>query len=314
MNLRKNQLLAQNLAVSMVPIFDGQNLSVDEFIDELDLAHSIIEPQMESVFLRFAKTKLFGKAREYMEFSESDEYSAFRIALYDAFRSYETIPLLFGKLGNAVQNDDEPIIRFTNRVRKIGRQIINVAYCEGRNHVILENLVEQTMIDTFLGGLETVLSIYFDKKPDSISEAVLLVHKIIRGYRPRQEPEQISQDKIDEFTTENDLRIEDASASEIIHRDKPLVKTISDDKICKTDRKTFSFLIWLIILVRKLLGKSWTCVTQKFGNNLLVRTISYETVSAPSMGKETRLMSARKRGHHRNITKFMLYSKFPGKP
>ncbi|KAJ8685270.1 hypothetical protein QAD02_021063 [Eretmocerus hayati] len=310
MNLRENQSFVLNLAISMVPVFDGRNLSVDEFIDELDLAHSIIEPQMESVFLRFVKTKLFGKAREYMKFPESDEYSAFKIALYDAFRSYETIPLLFGKLGSAVQNDDESIIRFANRVRKIGRQIVNVAHCEGKNPVILEELVEQTMIDTFLKGLETDLSIHFDKKPDQINGAVLLVHKIIRRYRPRQEPEQISQVTNYEFT-EN---IKGASASETIRRDEPLVDTISDDEICKTDRKTFPFLLLLIILVRNSLGKSWTCVTQKFCNNLLARTNSYETVFAPSRGKETRLISARKRGHLRNITKFMLYLKFPGKP
>ncbi|KAJ8665779.1 hypothetical protein QAD02_007441 [Eretmocerus hayati] len=310
MNLRKNQSFVLNLAISMIPVFDGRNLSVDEFIDELDLAHSIIEPRMDSVFLRFVKTKLFGRAREYMKFSESDEYSAFKIALYDAFRSYETIPLLFGKLGGAVQNDDESIIRFANRVRKIGRQIVNVAHCEGKTPVILEELVEQTMIDTFLRGLETDSSIYFDKKPDRINEAVLLVHKIIRGYRPRQEPEQISQVTNYEFT-EN---VEEASASETIRRDEPLIDAISDDKICKTDRKTFPFLLLLTILVPNLLGKSWTCVTQKFRNNLLARTISYETVSAPSRGKETRLMSARKRGHLRNITKFMLYFKFPGKP
>ncbi|KAJ8669173.1 hypothetical protein QAD02_000432 [Eretmocerus hayati] len=281
MDLRKNQSFVLNLAISMVPVFDGRNLSLDKFIDELDLTHSIIEPQMESIFLGFVKTKLFGKAREYMKFSESDEYSAFKIALYDAFRSYETIPLLFGKLGSAVRNDDESIIRFANRVRKIGRQKVNVAHCQGENPLILEELVEQTMIETFLRGLETDSSIHFDKKPDRINEAVLLVHKIIRVYRPRQEPEQNSQVTNYEFT-EN---IKEASASETIRRDEPLVDTISDGKICETDRKTFPFLLLLIILVRNLLGESWTCVTQKFCNNLLARTISYETVFASSKGK-----------------------------
>ena len=104
---------------ALVPEFDGKNIAVAEYIDKLKQAQKIIDDTDEANLTKILLIKLRGEAYKALYNSTAanieDLISAIK-KLYPIGTNYYE---LYGKLEEILQNENESVINYTNRIRDL---------------------------------------------------------------------------------------------------------------------------------------------------------------------------------------------------
>lgn len=124
MAIPANQTVSLKDAIKIIPEFDGSNISLGQFLDGCMEAKEMVEPAAERNLLRLIKTKIFGEARQSIADQSFNTVAELRDYLRTIYVSTKSIQQLIGELGREYQREGESVLSFANRIRGIGRKIL----------------------------------------------------------------------------------------------------------------------------------------------------------------------------------------------
>lgn len=170
-------------ALTIVPEYDGYNISVHDFFIECQEALDLVGNDSEFVFVKLIKSrKLKGEARKSVLNEQFDSFLDFKIYLLERFLTYETIEQLFGKISSLYQFENESVISFGNRIRNIGQQILDTALCEQKLNNNFKNYVEKTLVESFTFGLNQEINVVLKDKQFNNFQGVFFAAAKIEKY------------------------------------------------------------------------------------------------------------------------------------
>ena len=127
------QLVPLKDALRVVPEFDGENISLTQFLESLDESLAMIQPENEANLVKLIRSKLIGEARKSIQGNTFQNLNQLKEFLKDIYFSSMTVYQLQGHLGNMIQEEGESVIKFVNRVRDTGLRISETYKMEGRH-------------------------------------------------------------------------------------------------------------------------------------------------------------------------------------
>ena len=106
-----------------MPEFNCENVPVRVFLEGCDKAKEMVNAENEANLAKL-RSKLTGEARKAIygqAFATIEQLKDFIKAIYSPSK---TVHQLLGEMGNEYQKDHETVISFANRIRDLGRRII----------------------------------------------------------------------------------------------------------------------------------------------------------------------------------------------
>lgn len=113
-------------AVEAVPYFDGNNIPLSYFIEGCEEAKSMLPKEAELLFTRIIRTRIIGETRRTIQDHEFDTILQLTKYLKPIYGITKNIYQLQGELGCIYQRNEEDVITYANRVRTLGKQILEV--------------------------------------------------------------------------------------------------------------------------------------------------------------------------------------------
>ncbi|CAK9811027.1 hypothetical protein ANTPLA_LOCUS7601 [Anthophora plagiata] len=147
-------------ALDAIPEYDGQNLDFICFAEGCEEALDMIPHQYEENFVKSLRNKLKGDARRSIIGTRFNRVSALVEHLRSIYAPHETVYEALGKLANVFQKSDEEVITFANRVRELGKRILD-AFKREYNSIsptFLDN-TDENLKRCFLRGLKSEISV-----------------------------------------------------------------------------------------------------------------------------------------------------------
>lgn len=145
-------------AIKVVPEFDGEVLPLTPFLDGCDEALGIVGRTNERNLVKLLRAKLTGEARKSLigqNFDSLEEFKAFLKKLYFAPTSLHQLRAQAGQL---YQFENESVVSYANRMREIGRKIIETyTHNENPSAQQLDSFKESTdalLMECFRRGLD----------------------------------------------------------------------------------------------------------------------------------------------------------------
>ena len=111
-------------AVEFVPMFDGHNIPINEFIEACNEAKNLIDAASEKGLVKLIRTRITGETRRTILNEVFETVANLTQHFKDLYDS--GIQQLFGKLGYEIQRNSEGVIPFANRLREIGSRIFEL--------------------------------------------------------------------------------------------------------------------------------------------------------------------------------------------
>lgn len=147
-------------ALEAVPIFNGDNITFSHFVEGCEEALSMIAPSQEIILVRAIRNKLKGDAHRSILgkiFNSLQELVEF---LRKKYGPRETVYEAQARLAYICQRDDEKVSSYSNRVREIGKHIID-AQKRQSNGISrdFEKAMEEHLKICFLRGLNPEIQI-----------------------------------------------------------------------------------------------------------------------------------------------------------
>lgn len=165
-------------ALEAVPNFDGGNIPFVYFVEGCEAALSMVTPTQEINLVRAVRNKLkgdahrtilgktFGSMREFVEF------------LRTKYGLRETVYEAQGRLAYLCQKKDEKVITYANRVRELGKRILDTQKREtGIVSPEFQNSIEKHLKTSFLRGLNKEIIITKDGTFDEIESRAIEAEK-----------------------------------------------------------------------------------------------------------------------------------------
>lgn len=141
-------------ALEAVPNYDGENMPFVYFVEGCEEALSMIAPAQENVLVRAVRNKLKGNAHRSILgkiFNNMQELVEFLRAKYGP---RETVYEAQGHLAYLCQKKDEKVAAYANRVRELGKQILDAQKREmGNVSAEFQNSIQTHFKTSFLRGL-----------------------------------------------------------------------------------------------------------------------------------------------------------------
>ena len=152
-----NQVVSLRDALEVVPIFTGDNISLDQFIEGCREAKDMLPAGAESNLTKLIKTKVKGEARKCVSGGQYRSVEDIIDSLKRVYSLNKSVYQLQGELGNIYQWDSEKVISYATRVRELGEKILD-AHKANNNDRIDANFqaaLDSDIRDCFLRGLKT---------------------------------------------------------------------------------------------------------------------------------------------------------------
>ena len=154
MAIPANQTVSLKDAMKLVPEFDGSNISLGQFIEGCLEAKDMVEPGAEKNLVRLIKSKIFGEARKSMSGQNFETVEQIRNFLTGIFVPRRSIQLLVGELGREYQREGESVLTYANRMREIGRRILEMKrLTTGAIDPVFRASTESSVMECFREGL-----------------------------------------------------------------------------------------------------------------------------------------------------------------
>ena len=142
-------------ALMVVPEYNGENIPLSVFLEGCDEAKEMITPENEANLTKLVRSKLTGEARKAIygqNFGTIDELKDFIKSIYAPAK---TVHQLLGEMGSEYQRDQETVISFANRIRDLGRRIIEIQRVNtGNIDNAFRTSIENNCIECFKRGLK----------------------------------------------------------------------------------------------------------------------------------------------------------------
>ena len=142
-------------ALTVVPEYNGENIPLNVFLEGGDEAKEMITNENEANLVKLIRSKLTGEARKaiYVQgFRTIEEMKDFIKSIYAPAK---TVHQLLGEMDNEYQRDYETVISFANRIRDLGRCIIETQRVNtGNIDATFKTSIENNCIECFKRGLK----------------------------------------------------------------------------------------------------------------------------------------------------------------
>ena len=152
-----NQVVSLRDALEVVPIFAGDNISLDQFIEGCREAKDMLPAGTESNLTKLIKTKVKGKARKCVSGGQYRSVEDKIDSLKRVYSLNKSVYQLQVELGNIYQWDSEKVNSYATRVRELGEKILD-AHKANNNDRIDANFqapLDSDIQDCYLRGLKT---------------------------------------------------------------------------------------------------------------------------------------------------------------
>lgn len=152
----QNTFAPLKYAVEAVPFFDGQNIPLSYFIEGCEEAKSMLPNEAEPQFARIIRTRIVGEARRTIQDQNFDSVAALTAFLKQVYGLSKTVYQLQGELGSVYQKNDEDVVTYANRVKLLGKQILEAYKTWGNSPVdqSVKTSLEKDMSKCFIRGLK----------------------------------------------------------------------------------------------------------------------------------------------------------------
>jgi len=151
-----NPFATLKYAVEAVPFFDGKNIPLNYFIEGCEEAKSMLPDEAESQFTKIIRTRIVGEARRTIQGEDFDSVAQLTNYLKQIYGPSKTVYQLQGELGSIYQKNEEDVVTYANRVKILGKQILE-AYKISGNTLPSQNIkasLEKDMCKCFIRGLK----------------------------------------------------------------------------------------------------------------------------------------------------------------
>ena len=166
-------------ALRVIPEFNGDNISLSSFLDACDEASEMIEVADQGKFAKLLRSKLTREARRSIQGQTFDTVEELKNFLKNLYAQSKTIHQLAGEMGNEFQKDSDSVLAFANRVREIGRKILEAESLEGPVEAAYKASVEANAVDCFKRVLKPDIEINVEDADDMVN----IVKNAIRAER-----------------------------------------------------------------------------------------------------------------------------------
>ena len=151
-----NPFAALKYAVEAVPFFDGQNIPLTYFIEGCEEAKAMLPDEAELQFTKVIRTRIVGEARRTIQDQNFDSVAQLTKYLEQVYGAAKNIYQLQGELGCIYQKAEEDVVTYANRVKLLGKQILE-AHKNSGNALPGQNIkasLEKDMCKCFIRGLK----------------------------------------------------------------------------------------------------------------------------------------------------------------
>ena len=141
-------------ALEAVPNYDGGNIPFVYFVEGCEEALSMIVPSQEINLVRAVRNKLKGDAHRTILGKTFDSMQELVEFLRTKYGPRETVYEAQGRLAYLCQKKDEKVVTYANRVRELGKRILDAQKREtGSVSAEFRNSIEKHLKMSFLRGL-----------------------------------------------------------------------------------------------------------------------------------------------------------------
>ncbi|KMQ85713.1 hypothetical protein RF55_15566, partial [Lasius niger] len=152
----QNPFATLKYAVETVPFFDGKNIPISYFIEGCEEAKSMLPKEAEPQFTIIIRTRIVGEARRTIQDQDFDSVSRLTEFLKKIYDPSKNAYQLQGELGRVYQMKEEDVVTYANRVKILGKQILEVMRSSG--HALpdqnIKAYLEKDMCKCFIRGLK----------------------------------------------------------------------------------------------------------------------------------------------------------------
>uniref|UniRef100_A0ABD2W9U3 Uncharacterized protein n=1 Tax=Trichogramma kaykai TaxID=54128 RepID=A0ABD2W9U3_9HYME len=175
-------------AIATVPLFNGKNMNVEDFLETVTEAHDLIDQVKRPIFLKLVKLKIQGEARKSLKGATLNSVDELKKHLKQLYGTGLSLTALQGLLSRQIQQNGESVLTFANKIRDIGNEIIQKKEAEGALPPTFEASVKASQIECFKNGLIDEIALRLTNNDDIsaiITEAVKIEKdlEIKRGMR-----------------------------------------------------------------------------------------------------------------------------------
>lgn len=151
-----NPFATLKYAVDAVPFFDGKNIPLSYFIEGCEEAKSMLPNEAESQFTKIIRTRIVGEARRTIQDQDFDSVSQLTKFLKQVYSPLKNIYQLQGELGRVYQKNEEDVVTYANRVKLLGKQIMEAHKISGSSlpERDIKTSLEKDMCKCFIRGLK----------------------------------------------------------------------------------------------------------------------------------------------------------------
>ncbi|KAL6417228.1 hypothetical protein ACFW04_011500 [Cataglyphis niger] len=154
--MANNPFATLKYAVEAVPFFDGNNIPLNYFIEGCEEAKSMLPREAESQFTKIIRTRIVGEARRTIQDENFDSVSQLTSYLKQIYGPSKNVYQLQGELGCIYQKNGEDVVTYANRVKMLGKQILE-GYKGAGSTLLDQNIkasLEKDMNKCFIRGLK----------------------------------------------------------------------------------------------------------------------------------------------------------------
>lgn len=147
-------------ALSAVPDFDGKNMDFVCFAEGCEEALGMIPPHYEENFVKSLRNKLKDDVRRSIIAVRFSKVSELVEHLRSIYAPHEAVYEALGKLSNVFPKSNEEVIAFANRVRELGKRILDAFKREyGTVSQTFITSADESLKKCFLRGLKSEISV-----------------------------------------------------------------------------------------------------------------------------------------------------------
>jgi hypothetical protein len=136
-----------------VPIYDGNNMSISQFIRACRRAKDVVPASSERNLTHLLINKLRGRALAAVEDEPCDNVTELIDLLNNAFETQKTIDQYKGELNIIYLKPNEHILDYISRVKDLRSSIMDAGRREYRNNERYENEIDNLTVRSFCEGL-----------------------------------------------------------------------------------------------------------------------------------------------------------------
>ena len=164
--------LSLELALKIIPEFDGNSKNLEKFLKNSELAHSKVKDEDKVLLFELIKTKLVGKAYESIRYREIDTFANLKKYLKASCSDSKTTAHLQLELNSCRQKINEEVKIYANRLENILCQL-TIASCADKDKPTskaISELIKTQAKQVFQKGLSGPLKFLIKAKNDATLE------------------------------------------------------------------------------------------------------------------------------------------------